>query len=450
MTFNFFHKIIARISKFIRNGQKQKNSEKLFLTDDVYGISRNLPLNYVVRKSVDNILIDNLKRSKHIVIFGSSKQGKTCLRKSCLDSGDYILVHCQNNWNTANLNAAILKAAGYEITQSTKTSVTGTKKINATITAKVKNIGSEIGSQEEKQETLEKEKKTIELDIEDVNDIIQSLNSLEFDKYIVLEDFHYLPTDTQNNFSFALKAFHESSNFKFIIIGVWLEENRLIVQNGDLVGRVISVNADEWKTEELVEVVNGGAKLLNIKFSNNFTDTLISECYDSVYIVQEVCNSACKSQNIKETQKELKEIGNNIDVPNLIKGVVSQQDARYRAFIAHFSEGFQDTKFEMYKWLLYPVLTTKLVELENGLSYYYIRDTIKEKHPKREGLNIGNLTQSLKYVSSLQVKKNIKPIILDYDETNKKLNIVDKGFYIWLDNQNIDELLETANIDLFG
>lgn len=447
MTFNFFHKIIARISKFIRNGQKQKNSEKLFLTDDVYGISRNLPLNYVVRKSVDNILIDNLKRSKHIVIFGSSKQGKTCLRKSCLDSGDYILVHCQNNWNTANLNAAILKAAGYEITQSTKTSVTGTKKINATITAKVKNIGSEIGSQEEKQETLEKEKKTIELDIEDVNDIIQSLNSLEFDKYIVLEDFHYLPTDTQNNFSFALKAFHESSNFKFIIIGVWLEENRLIVQNGDLVGRVISVNADEWKTEELVKVVNGGAKLLNIKFSNNFTDTLISECYDSVYIVQEVCNSACKSQNIKETQKELKEIGNNIDVPNLIKGVVSQQDARYRAFIAHFSEGFQDTKFEMYKWLLYPVLTTKLVELENGLSYYYIRDTIKEKHPKREGLNIGNLTQSLKYVSSLQVKKNIKPIILDYDETNKKLNIVDKGFYIWLDNQNIDELLETANID---
>ena len=447
MTFNFFHKIIARISKFIRNGQKQKNSEKLFLTDDVYGISRNLPLNYVVRKSVDNILIDNLKRSKHIVIFGSSKQGKTCLRKSCLDSGDYILVHCQNNWNTANLNAAILKAAGYEITQSTKTSVTGTKKINATITAKVQNIGSEIGSQEEKQETLEKEKKTIELDIEDVNDIIQSLNSLEFDKYIVLEDFHYLPTDTQNNFSFALKAFHESSNFKFIIIGVWLEENRLIVQNGDLVGRVISVNADEWKTEELVEVVNGGAKLLNIKFSNNFTDTLISECYDSVYIVQEVCNSACKSQNIKETQKELKEIGNNIDVPNLIKGVVSQQDARYRAFIAHFSEGFQDTKFEMYKWLLYPVLTTKLVELENGLSYYYIRDTIKEKHPKREGLNIGNLTQSLKYVSSLQVKKNIKPIILDYDETNKKLNIVDKGFYIWLDNQNIDELLETANID---
>jgi len=450
MTFNYFHKIIARITKFIRNGRKQKNSVELFLTDDVYGISRDLPLNYVVRKSVDNILIDNLKRGKHIVIFGSSKQGKTCLRKSCLDSGDYKTVHCQNNWDLANLNAAILKAAGYEITQSTKTSVTGTKKIKAIFKAQVQNIGTEVGSQDEKQETFEKETKTIELDIEDVNDIILALKSLEFDKFIVLEDFHYLPTESQKNFSFALKAFHESSNFKFIIIGVWLEENRLIVHNGDLIGRVISVNADRWAKHELLEVINNGAKLLNINFSKDFINTLLNESYDSVYIVQEVCNNACKSQNITETQKELKEIGNNIDVSNLIKSVVSQQDARYRAFIAHFSEGFQDTKFEMYKWLLYPILTAELAELENGLSYYHIRDKIKEKHPNRENLNIGNLTQSLKYVSSLQVKKNIKPIILDYDETNKKLNIVDKGFYIWLDNQNRTELLDTANIDLFG
>lgn len=449
MTFNFFHKIIATITKFIGNNQKQKNRETIYAIDDVYGISRALPLNYVVRKSVDNILIDNLKRSKHIVIFGSSKQGKTCLRKSCLDTEDYITVHCQNNWNLTNLNAAILKAAGYEITQSTKTSVTGTKKVNATITAKVQNIGSEIGSHQENKVTFEKEIKTIELDIEDVNDIMYALKSLEFDKYIVLEDFHYLPTDTQKDFSFALKAFHESSNFKFIIIGVWLEENRLIVLNGDLTGRVISVNADEWKTEELMEVVNSGAKLLNINFSNDFITTLINECYDSVYIVQEVCNNACKSQNISETQNELKEIGQDIDVSELIKDVVSQQDARYRAFIAHFSEGFQDTKFEMYKWLLYPVLTTELAKLEKGLSYYYVRDVIKDKHPQRDKLNIGNLTQSLKYISSLQVKKNIKPIIIDYDETGKKLNIVDKGFYIWLDNQNTNDLFEIANINLF-
>lgn len=44
--------------------------------DEVFGVSRDLPLNYVVRENVDTKLIDNLARGSHIVIYGSSKQGK--------------------------------------------------------------------------------------------------------------------------------------------------------------------------------------------------------------------------------------------------------------------------------------------------------------------------------------------------------------------------------------
>ena len=49
--------------------------------EDVFGMSRNVPLNYVERENVDDVLKNNLERKKHITIFGSSKQGKTCLRK---------------------------------------------------------------------------------------------------------------------------------------------------------------------------------------------------------------------------------------------------------------------------------------------------------------------------------------------------------------------------------
>ena len=51
---------------------------------DVYGIGRELPLNYVARKAVDEYFVSNLTRDKHVIIFGSSKQGKTSLRKNCL------------------------------------------------------------------------------------------------------------------------------------------------------------------------------------------------------------------------------------------------------------------------------------------------------------------------------------------------------------------------------
>ena len=45
-------------------------------TSDVFGINRDLPLNYTTREAVDNSLLENLTRDKHLVIYGSSKQGK--------------------------------------------------------------------------------------------------------------------------------------------------------------------------------------------------------------------------------------------------------------------------------------------------------------------------------------------------------------------------------------
>ena len=65
-----------------------------------------------------------------------------------------------------------------------------------------------------------------------------------------------------------------------------------------------------------------------------------------------------------------------------------------------------------------PVLVADIDELENCLSYRHIRNSIQERHPQGKGLNAGNLTQALNSVSALQSKKNIKPFILDYDQSN--------------------------------
>ena len=65
-------------------------------TSEVFGIVRDVPMNYVERDQVDGMLIDSLTSDKHLVIYGSSKQGKTCLRKHCLDENDYIIVTCSN------------------------------------------------------------------------------------------------------------------------------------------------------------------------------------------------------------------------------------------------------------------------------------------------------------------------------------------------------------------
>lgn len=420
--------------------------EKKHAVDDVFGINRDLPLNYVVRDSADNVLVNNLARRQHLVIYGSSKQGKTSLRKHCLSTDAYIVVHCSNKWDLDHLHEAILKQAGFELTVSTTKATSGKLKIVAKIKAGIFGVGAEGSAEAERAKENSETKAPLELDPMDVNDIIAALGQIGFKKFIVLEDFHYLPIVTQKDFSVALKAFHENSKLCFIIIGVWLEENRLSVYNGDLMGRLLPINADKWMREELAKVISDGEVLLNISFSKEFKDELLDSCYESVYIVQEACHQCCIAEGIHTTQNELKEIGNKVSCKNIIDKVVNQQGGRFNSFLTQFAEGFQDTELEMHKWLLYPILIANAKSIEEGFRQSEIRHILQEVHPRGKELNSGNVTQSLQSATSLQIKKDIKPMVLDYDQTNLRLNIVDKSFQIWLSRQNRNELLELVSL----
>ena len=65
------------------------------------------------------------------MIYGSSKQGKTSLRKHCLKDDDYVVVSCQNRWSLAQVNSAILKRAGFRVELSQSKTTSGENKIIA-------------------------------------------------------------------------------------------------------------------------------------------------------------------------------------------------------------------------------------------------------------------------------------------------------------------------------
>ncbi|WP_294002132.1 hypothetical protein [uncultured Megasphaera sp.] len=414
--------------------------------DDVFGLTRDVPLTYVEREEVDERFRKNLSRNKHITIYGSSKQGKTCLKKHCLKSTEYINIQCSNKMTLTDINTSILKMAGYELNLSNKKTISGKTKVLASAGINLGFIKPEINGNHEKGEETVQETKPLELDPDDVNDIIEALKNIQFNKYIILDDFHYLKTEVQKDFAIELKAFHENSKLCFIVIGVWLDENKLITYNGDLTGRVISVNADLWPKDSLKEVIHKGEALLNIKFSNEFVDELVSRCFDNVYYVQEVCHRVCELKDIRERQDVEKRIEcDKKTIHSLINEVVNESAGRYRSFITQYSTGFQDTSLQMHKWLLYPILTASASDLSKGLSYRKIRDSLEHHHPKGAELNRGNLTQALKSVVSLQLSKHIQPIIMDYDETNLTLHIVDRGFIIWLQLSKKEDLLELAD-----
>lgn len=425
--------------------------EKVHTTDDVFGVNRDLPLNYVSRQEVDQKFIDSLARHQHIVIYGSSKQGKTSLRKNCLSDGDYVVVACQNKWSLAELHSAILKECGFSIRQSVEKNVSGKHKVVAEVEAKGKipliAEGRGKGAYEYERQSGQKEVLTpLELDAEDTNDIIRAVNELDFKKYIVLEDFHYLPDETQKDFSFALKTFHEKSNISFIIVGVWREENRLIGFNGDLTDRVLSVDVDTWSSDSLSDVITEGGTLLNVDFDEKFTEQLLERCFDSVHLVQEVCRRACRDANVTATKDERQIVGLDVDTASLVADVVEEQAGRYRGFLQRFADGFQETDLQMPKWIIYAILCCDVGEWEKGVRLRRLSKFIKKAHPRGNDLNNGNITQILNSATSLQNKKGVRPLVIDYDSANTSLHVVDKGFLIWLSSQDMDDLLDDLEL----
>lgn len=421
---------------------------KVYELNDVYGIARELPANYVVRQDVDVEFVEALTQHEHIVVYGTSKQGKTSLRKYNLQDKDYITVVCQNRWTLSQLHGAILKAAGYTVEGTTSRTMTGETKLSAKLTGGLKwgpvQFGGEAGTESTDVDTRTTTEAPMDLDAEDVNDIISALDHAEAPRYIVLDDFHYLPEETQQNFAVALKAFHENSNYQFIISGVWLDENRLLQYNGDLGGRVTSINADRWSRNQLMEVITEGERLLNVKFDADFVDELVEGAFESVWVVQDVCLRACKSAGVFKTQNSLSVL--NGEVPSLIEQAVGMHSARFNGFIPRFAEGFQDTRLKMYGWILYVVLSASIEELEAGLTLSQITKAINEAHPESP-INAGNITQALQFTASLQIANmRVKPIILDYDQTDRKLNVMDRTFLIWLQSQSRNALVEMLGL----
>ncbi|EPY9203623.1 hypothetical protein ACXHVK_003215 [Morganella morganii] len=409
----------------------------------VFKTSRDLPENYVTRKDIDDKFIDALTQETHVVIYGSSKQGKTSLRKKNLLPDDYIDITCSNNWKLEDIHVAILKKIGYQVSTTSSKTLKGTAKVKLGINIPFFSK-SEVNVNGDMARTINK--KNIELDPEDVNDVISALEEIDFNKIIVIEDFHYLPEQTQRDFSVALKAFHESSKLCFIIVGVWLEEDKLTTFNGDLAGRIVSINADRWEKEDIYILFENSERLLNIKFDEKFKSDIVDKCHGSVFLVQQLCFQACELEQINNTQQECKIVGEEFLVEEKIKKLINEQYSRYFKFLTDFSGGFDQTSLELYKWILYTLITVEERYLEIGIPEAAVRRMIQEKHPKKTEASQKKLRQALLKSVDLQAKISIKPIVFEFDSSSSRIKIVDRPFILWRSYQNQDDLYGYADL----
>lgn len=411
----------------------------------VYGTARDVPQTYVERAGIDDRFLNDITRDKHIVIHGSSKQGKTCLRKYHLKEDDCLVVQCTRETTKEKLYEMILRQASIDVNVSTSRTITGGWKLNVKVggEGKIPFIAAAKGETEggyERETGTEVESKEFEVDPSDPNEIGRLLTNAQFSKIVVVEDFHYLEEEVQRSFAVDLKVFHENSKLVFLVVGVWLEANRLTLYNGDLSGRLSTINVDDWTESDLLKVIGAGEPLLNIRFPDEVKAAVVSGCQNNVGLLQEVLYRICEKYDVWMTQDQPKELGTVDDVTSVLKAVSEEQASRYRNFLGRFAEGFGKTTLEMYKWLLFAVIKATPYELRRGLRPNVLFQRIKAAHPVSNTLQQNNVVQALDCVGSVQFKHKLQPLILDY--SNGELMVVDANFLVFLQTHSVDELLE--------
>jgi hypothetical protein len=277
----------------------------------------------------------------------------------------------------------------------------------------------------------------------DIADVINILQKAFGGDYIVVEEFHYLTERVQRDFALKLKAVHELSKYKFIVVGVWLERNRMAHLNPDLAGRVAAINADEWTDADLTKVIEQGADLLNIRFPAGFAQDLVQRACGSIFFVREACYRACDGNNIVVEQDERKTL-DKLSAPTLLAsinmgGVDYPSKLRTLLGLEGIDQTEQERENDLKGWVIRALSYATANDLREGLSVSRIRALIRQHHPNNYQPSPGQIERIL---SALQSAQSIRTghSLFDYDRQEKVIRCVDKGLILWRTNQKLDKI----------
>jgi hypothetical protein len=419
----------------------------MYNIENVFGMQRGDVVHYVERTQVDDEFVRSLTRDKHLCVYGSSKQGKTALRKKHISPREEIVIVCDPNWTNNDLFAAILKAAGCTIEVSHSVSVKDKVDVSGGVEATVKvplfEVKGKLGTSGGEETTTERKLQSFPVNLGDIADVINILSRAYQGRYIVVEEFHYLQEKVQRNFALKLKAVHELSKYLFIIVGVWLEKNRMAHLNPDLAGRVAAINADDWTDDDLARVVQEGGTKLNIEFPPGFAKNLVSKACGSVYLVREACHRACEDHKIYIPPDELFKIErlsaeDLLDRMNL-RGVDYPGRIMAMLGVEGIEQSEQEKEEDLKGWVIRGLIYASAKEVRNGVPLNRIRTLISNHHPYKYQPSVGQIGRIL---ASLQVIQNLKPgySLFDYDRHEKIMRCVDKGYILWRASQRLDKI----------
>ena len=419
--------------------------------EKVFGVINADLSTYVPRQEIDDCFEKAFKQKRQLVVYGSSKQGKTTLLNAHILQENKIIVQCAPTITLHDIYKTILKRL--EVTIQSSNSIENEDSTKTTFNFKVKiPMFAEAGMEVEKSSGEREVNSELQMDVNSAQDIAEILKKYFPEKVIILENFHYLEEKEQKLFAFDLRTFQDI-DVRVVILGIWRERNRLTQYNGDLQDRVIELPVEPWTEEHLQEIINLGEKSLNIDMRDIRND-LIKESFGNVGILQELCKECCHDAHITETG-DLRKLTND-NLQNTISKITRSYANRFHRALETFADAKPRQSPDGSQGLGMPYFFVRVIlsnfnvqQIKNELSVYDLRKAIKKIHPNHDNRRFDPaLTIFLNRISIYQKNHGITPSIFDYDTNSRQLSIVDPYFFFFVKHYNHDEFLEDLKLPL--
>lgn len=423
--------------------------------EHVFGVSKELIASYTERPHVDEAIASALRQTRQIIVYGSSKQGKTALVQRHVPEEKRVTVHCSPQTNTEDLYRSLLRQMGVEITseKSSESSREVESSITAKFTAMIPFFGSgeaetSGGAKAGNTESITKIPIEFNLSLaQDVGEILQKINTRKL--FFVVENFHYLTPEVQSAFAFDLRTFEEMG-LRFIILGVWKEANRLIQFNGDLQDRIAEIPVEPWEVKDFERLVETGEPHMNIIFDANVRRKIFEQAHGSVAVVQEILKKVCEKSGLLESHTGPQPlIINDMAIIDLsIKEKVNEYASRHVRSLESIAAGSRtrrttdDTEALYLPYHLIRVLVNRSYqELKDGIERKWLQELIREEHPTPDNVRTSDVTGMLLRLPTTQANAKIVPPLFDYDRGTRRVKIVDSTLFFFIDNCSPDEVM---------
>ncbi|MEH6472022.1 MAG: AAA family ATPase [Halopseudomonas sp.] len=415
-------------------------------TADVFGVKSTLIKSYIERDSVDERFKSAIYDGKEVIVYGSSKQGKTSLILRHLNEHDYVKIECSPQTAPIDIYKSVLRQLNIRYTSSEITEHGG--KVGGGFKIKIPFVGDTGVNAEVTDKQSDKTTKIenyIEYNLELAQDLSELLKVSGLNKYIVLENFHYLSPEVQETLAYDLRIFQDH-HIVFIVLGIWREANRLIQFNGDLLDRITEVPVEPWDKSDFYKVIKVGEELLNVDFSD-VKDRLVNDSFDSVGVVQEICKHCCLNAGVHSTMKDTVLITDE-HLNDALRRKANDYGVRHIRNFESFVDIRVRTSTQSGKLsLAYPyyfirlLLTHDFGDIQKGLSRATLLTEIRRVHHRPDNVRSMYLGQFLHNVTQHQIGKRIQPPFVDYDRGGKIMKIIDSSLCFFLKHCGREEIL---------